>query len=119
MWDVTENFRGFWYTPSSGAVSLAPGAGTGGADEVSEGPSWLDFGGCWGDQKWPTDKKGQYCVDDECYIEDGPTGMISLVPGHPTDNHRSPVHLIGPLFKNLGRTAPCQDESSCTVQTSL
>jgi len=98
MWDVTRNFRGFWYTPSSGVVSLASGAGTGGTAEVSEGPSWLNFGGYWGDQKWPIDKKGQYCAGDECYIEDGPTG---------------------PLSKNLGRTAPCQDESSCTVQTSL
>lgn len=98
IWDIAENFRGFWYNPSNGALSLALGAGTGGALEISEGPSWLNFSGYWGDQKWPIAKPGQYCVQDECLIDDGPTG---------------------PLSKNLGRTAPCQNESSCNVQTSL
>jgi len=98
IWDVTKNFRGFWYTPSSGAISIAPGAASGGLVQSSEGTSWLNFGGPWGDQKWPTNKFGQYCIGDECHISDGPTG---------------------PLSKNLGRTVPCQDESSCTVKTSL
>jgi len=98
IWDVTKNFRGFRYTTSNGAVSLAPGAGTGGVLEISEGPSWLSFGGYWGDQRWPTARPGQFCKDDDCLIDDGPTG---------------------PLSKNLGRTAPCQTESSCTVQNSL
>ena len=74
IWDIVKNFRGFWYDPSSGALSLALGAGTGGALEVSEGPSWLNFSGYWGDQKWPTTRPGQYCVQDECLINDGPTG---------------------------------------------
>jgi len=98
IWDVTKNFRGFRYSPSNNVISIAPGAGTGGALQVSEGASWLDFGGFWGDQKWPINKAGQYCLDGECLIDGGPTG---------------------PLSKNLGRTTPCQDDSSCNVQTSL
>lgn len=34
IWDVTKNFRGFWYTPSNGAVSLASGAGPGGGIQI-------------------------------------------------------------------------------------
>lgn len=74
IWDITKSFRGFWYATSDGAVSLAPGAGTGGVFEISEGPSWLNFGGYWGDQRWPTTKPGQFCEYDDCLIDDGPTG---------------------------------------------
>jgi len=97
-WDVTQNFRGYWYTPSSGAIDAATGAGSGGTLQPQEGTSWLNFGGEWGDKQWPTSKFGQYCFGDECHISDGPTG---------------------PLSKNLGRTVPCQDESSCTINTGL
>ena len=120
IWDVTNNFRGFWYTPSSGALSSAAGAGSGGLAQPAEGPSWLNFGGLWGDKQWPTDRFGQYCIADECHISDGPTGKraISVDPSwRATNTH--PVHPIGPLSKNLGRTVPCQDESSCTIITSL
>jgi len=79
IWDVTKNFRGFWYTPSSGAISIARGAGSGGLLQPTEGTSWLNFGGGWGDQKWPTNKFGQYCVEDQCHISDGPTGERSTV----------------------------------------
>ena len=75
IWDVTKNFRGFWYDPSSGAVSSASGAGNGAALQGSEGTSWLNFAGAWGDEKWPTTKLGQYCLGDQCHIVDGPTGM--------------------------------------------
>ncbi|KAF9647656.1 hypothetical protein BDM02DRAFT_3156054 [Thelephora ganbajun] len=97
-WDITKNFRGFWYTPSNGVISVAPGAGIGGTVEPTEGGNWLNFGGLWGDQKWPTTRFGQYCLGNECHISDGPSG---------------------PLSKNLGRTTPCQDESSCSIGTSL
>lgn len=98
VWDITQNFRGFWYTPSDGTVSTASGAGTGGAAEVSEGASWLKFGGAYGDQQWPTSRFGQYCVGTECHMVSGP---------------------LGPLSKNLGRTAPCENEKVCNIQTSL
>jgi hypothetical protein len=74
IWDVTKNFRAFWYTPSSGAVSLGSGGGAGGLLQPSEGASWLNFGGAWGDKQWPIDRFGQYCVADQCHITDGPTG---------------------------------------------
>jgi hypothetical protein len=98
IWDVTKNFRGFWYDPSTGGLSLAPGAGSGGTVQYSEGTSWLNFGGGWGDEQWPTNKFGQYCLGEECHITSGPTG---------------------PLAKNLGRTAVCQNENPCTIQTTL
>lgn len=37
-------------------------------------------------------------IEDLCHYQSGPTG---------------------PLTKNLGRTAVCQKEAGCTVQTSL
>ena len=74
MWDVTKNFRGYWYTPSNGAIDPAPGAGTGGALQPTEGTSWLNFAGMWGDQKWPTNRFGQYCLGNECHISGGPSG---------------------------------------------
>ena len=94
IWDVTQNFRGFWYTPSSGAISIAPGAGSGGLIQPSEGTSWLNFGGFWGDKKWPADKSGQYCIGDQCYISDGPNGeqvaRIDVVPQSYQYSHGSP-----------------------------
>ena len=119
IWDIAENFRGFWYNPSNGALSLALGAGSGGALEISEGPSWLNFSGYWGDQKWPTTGSEQYCVQDECLIDDGPTGKDAAPIQVPANSYRLPLRSIGPLSKNLGRTAPCQNESSCNVQTNL
>lgn len=98
LWDVTKNYRGFWYDPPNGVVSHSPGAGIGGSVQLLEGSRWLNFSGFWGDKKWPTSRFGQYCVGTECLIGDGPTG---------------------PLFKNLGRTVPCQDERKCPVLTSL
>lgn len=125
VWDVTKNFRGFWYTPSTGAISTAQGAGTGGTLQTLEGVNWLNFGGSWGDKKWPTSKFGQYCVGSECHIEDGPTGKNTQARHRRLRLSRTIIaHWLlftptGPLSKNLGRTAPCQDESSCTVQTGL
>lgn len=98
LWDVTKNFRGFWYNPSSRVVTPATGAGIGGQSQIPEGPGWLNFAGFWGDQKWPTNRFGQYCAGNECHMADGPTG---------------------PLAKNLGRTVPCQDETKCPIQTRL
>ena len=66
-WDITQNYRGFWYTPSTGEID---GAGS----QPEDGTSWLNFGGMWGDQQWPTNEFGQYCIDNQCHITDGPTG---------------------------------------------
>jgi len=82
LWDVTKNYRGFWYDPPNGVVSHSPGAGIGGSVQLLEGSRWLNFSGFWGDKKWPTSRFGQYCVGNECLIGDGPTGKHSSpVPG--------------------------------------
>ena len=94
-WDVAKNFRGFWYTPSNGQLSLALGTGIGGAVEISEGFSWLNFGGYWGDQAWPTTRPGQYCENGECLVSDGPTGELATSVGTPWE----PLSLTGPSDK--------------------
>lgn len=120
IWDVTKNFRGFWYNPSSGAISIAPGAGSGGLVQPSEGTSWLNFSGFWGDKKPPIEKPGQRCILDQCLISDGPSGEhVARIDGVRKFTNTHTFHTIGPLSKNLGRIVPCQDESSCTVQISL
>jgi len=42
---------------------------------------------------------------------------ITLV--HLASHHHSPCPPIGPLSKNLGRTAVCQDEKNCSIKNSL
>jgi len=84
-WDITKNFRGFWYNPSNGAIDAAPGAGSGGDLQPGEGTSWLNFGGQWGDKQWPTSKLGQYCLFDQCNIVGGPTGKRATCAGAPRD----------------------------------
>ncbi|GJE85188.1 Vps62-like protein [Phanerochaete sordida] len=99
IWDVTLNFRGYWFDNSTQTFTVASGAGTGGSVEAGEGVGWLNFAGRWGDEQYDLFHEGQYCVtSDECKYVSGPTG---------------------PIAKNLGRTAVCQDESSCTIQTSV
>ncbi|KAI0338000.1 hypothetical protein BDW22DRAFT_1363334 [Trametopsis cervina] len=100
LWDVTKNFRGFTYDNSTGVFASAGGVSTGGSEQGGEGVGWLNFGGHWGDQEYTIIiKDGQYCVTPtECKFVDGPTG---------------------PKAKNLGRTAVCQKEADCTVNTSV
>ena len=95
---MTANYRGFWYDVSSQQFSLATGAGEGASESAQEGVSWLSWLGAWGDEQPPTSSSGQYCIFGECRYTSGPTG---------------------PVAKNLGRTAVCEDESDCTIKTSL
>jgi len=97
LWDVTKNFRAFYYDTSTGNFSLATGAGSGGKLQPSEGSGWLDFTGGWGDQQWQDWRFGQYHFGDEYHISNGATG---------------------PPEKNLGRTTVCQNDP-CTILTSL
>ena len=83
-WDVTQNYRGYWYDNSTKAFSAATG------DSVS----WLNWGGYWGDQQYPSSYSGQYCIFGECHFTSGPTG---------------------PVAKNLGRVAMCENESNCAI----
>lgn len=117
-WDVSQNYRGYYYDNSSGTVTNAGGADIGGTEQASETVDWLYWGGMWGDEQYPDSDKRQSCalgvsdflktmgknaltfmqIDDLCHYQSGPTG---------------------PLTKNLGRTAVCQKEDDCTIQTSI
>lgn len=77
-WDVTQNFRGFWWSEADG-FTLADGVSTGGSEELSEGASWLEFGGAWGDEQYPTSDPRQECIVDECYFVSGPTGKCTCL----------------------------------------
>lgn len=97
FWDVSLNYRGYWY--DAGSFSAAGGAGTGGAAQASETVDWLYWGGHWGDAQLPDDDPRQNCIFDiECHYVEGPTG---------------------PNSKNLGRTEVCQDEDDCDIQDSI
>ncbi|KAH0286396.1 hypothetical protein M436DRAFT_76766 [Aureobasidium namibiae CBS 147.97] len=100
-WDVTQNYRGYYYTNATGVVTNAGGVDVGGIEQASETVDWLYWSGMWGDEQYPTSDSRQNCalgIDDLCHYQSGPTG---------------------PLTKNLGRTAVCQKEDGCTVKTSL
>lgn len=99
-WDMTKNFRGFWFDTASNTFTAAVGAGVGASVQAAEGLSWLSFGGRWGDQEYPLFiKNGQYCIlEHQCKYVSGPTG---------------------PVDKNLGRSVICQKEADCTVETSI
>ncbi|KAL1851688.1 hypothetical protein VTK73DRAFT_9379 [Phialemonium thermophilum] len=94
LWDMTLNYRGYWYDVASNTFSAASGL------EGEGGASWLSWGGMWGDQKYPDDflhdiQTGQYCISSECHYVSGPTG---------------------PVAKNLGRKTVCQnDNDDCTI----
>jgi hypothetical protein len=40
-WDMTQNYRGYWYDTSSDTFSVALSAGIGATEEASETASWL------------------------------------------------------------------------------
>jgi hypothetical protein len=97
-WDISQNFRGYWYDADSGEFTVASGASTGGTEEDTETTSWLLWEGHWGDEQYSTSDSRQFCIFGECKYTSGPTG---------------------PVAKNLGRTAMCQDENECTIFNSL
>ncbi|RDW87309.1 hypothetical protein BP5796_03003 [Coleophoma crateriformis] len=98
-WDVTANYRGFFYDNSTGTFTSAGGADIGGSEQAAEGTGWLTWLGAWGDEQYPDNHSGQYCVFGECHYVSGPTG---------------------PLSKNLWRVTVCEDQSkACDIQTSL
>ncbi|KAF9020305.1 hypothetical protein BDZ89DRAFT_958469 [Hymenopellis radicata] len=94
LWDVTKNFRGFYYDRS--AFTSAGGADIGGAKQDAEGVSWLSWLGRWGDQQYPDSDDRQYGIFGQYHYVSGPTG---------------------PLAKNLNRTTVCGNDD-CDIQTS-
>jgi hypothetical protein len=97
-WDVTKNYRGYWYDVSSQVFTSSGGGGQGGLLQASEGVGWLKFAGMWGDAQIKDLVDGQVCIGQQCIYTAGPTG---------------------PWMKNLGRTAVCQNEDKCTIKTSI
>lgn len=80
IWDMTKNFRGYWFNISSKTFTLAEGVGAGASAQAAEGVSWLDFRGRWGDQEYPLFiENGQYCLlEHQCKYVSGPRGMSSI-----------------------------------------
>ncbi|KAI9740279.1 MAG: Vacuolar protein sorting-associated protein 62 [Cirrosporium novae-zelandiae] len=97
-WDVTANYRGFWYDADSETFTSAGGADIGATEQTTEGVSWLSWLGHWGDEQYKTSDSRQSCLVGECHYVSGPTG---------------------PFNKNLGRTAVCEDEDDCTIESSI
>ena len=97
-WDMTQNYRGYWYDVSSGEFSIAGGVSTGGTEEDEETATWLQWEGYWGDEQYPEGSDDQYCISTECHYSSGPTG---------------------PVTKNLERTTVCEDDSDCTIYNNI
>ncbi|CAN8098306.1 unnamed protein product [Discula destructiva] len=93
-WDMTQNYRGYWYDNASGTFSAAGGASVGGTQQAGETTTWLEWEGHWGDEQYADGVDGQYCLFGECLFMSGPTG---------------------PVAKNLGRTTVCEDDDDCTI----
>ncbi|CAL1699081.1 unnamed protein product [Somion occarium] len=100
LWDVTLNFRGYWFDIPAQTFSVASGAGLGRKEEGDEGVGWLQFEGMWGDEQYPVPEHGQVCnaTFNECKFSSGPTG---------------------PIAKNLGRNQVCEHETNCTISSSV
>ncbi|KAI9736948.1 MAG: Vacuolar protein sorting-associated protein 62 [Cirrosporium novae-zelandiae] len=102
-WDVTQNYRSYWYDTTTTTFTSAGGSGIGATEQATEGVSWLSYIGHWGDEEYPESDSRQICIElgdilDECKYVSGPTG---------------------PVKKNLARTKMCTDESDCDVASSL
>jgi hypothetical protein len=117
-WDVSQNYRGYYYDVASNTVTNAGGVDVGGTEQATETVDWLYWSGMWGDEQYPTSDKRQNCalgVSFACGMVQGMTADENQID----DLCHYQSSPTGPLTKNLGRTAVCQKEDGCTVQTSL
>lgn len=62
FWDVTQNYRGFWFDSSTNVFTSAGGVSSGGTEQVTEGVNWLSWLGRWGDEQYPSSDSRQNCV---------------------------------------------------------
>lgn len=76
LWDVTLNFRGFWFDNSTSTFTSAGGVGIGGSEQESETTSWLLWLGLWGDEQYPSTDPRQYDFDGQFKFSSGPTGKV-------------------------------------------
>jgi hypothetical protein len=61
-WDVSQNYRGYYYDPASNTVTNAGGVDVGGTEQGTETVDWLYWSGMWGDEQYPTSDKRQSCA---------------------------------------------------------
>lgn len=91
LWDVTKNFRGYFYDGTS-----FTGAGGVGAKPGREGVTWLSWLGRWGDETLPSADPRQYSFFEQYHYSSGPTGELVSFPCHlqfpgiELDSHRTP-----------------------------
>ena len=79
LWDITKNFRGYWFDTATQTFTVASGAGVGASVEAGEGVGWLNYAGAWGDQQYKLLHEGQYCITStECKYVSGPTGECCI-----------------------------------------
>lgn len=87
LWDVSQNYRGFWFDDSTDVFTSAGGAGTGATEQETEGVDWLYWLGHWGDEEYPTSDSRQDCILDvgfdihkvfQCFTDDVFAGLGPL-----------------------------------------
>lgn len=61
-WDVSQNYRGYYYDVASNTVTNAGGVDVGGTEQATETVDWLYWSGMWGDEQYPTSDKRQNCA---------------------------------------------------------
>lgn len=76
LWDVTLNFRGYWFDNSTSTFTSAGGVGIGGSEQKGETPSWLSWLGAWGDEQYLSTDPRQYDFDGQFKFTSGPTGEL-------------------------------------------
>lgn len=67
IWDVTLNYRAYWYSTATGFVQ-ATGNNVSGA--------WLDFTGHWGDKQYPDSDPRQHSLQGQYRYTSGPPGPV-------------------------------------------
>ena len=98
---MLTRFR-FTFDVSTNTFAVASGTDIGATEEATEGADWLLWLGYWGDEQYPGSDPRQNCdfesITGECHYVSGPTG---------------------PFEKNLQRTTVCENDSSCTISSSI
>ncbi|KAF2667757.1 hypothetical protein BT63DRAFT_375539 [Microthyrium microscopicum] len=92
LWDPTLNMFSYTYDPREDTLRASNFT-----PDVPE--AWFHFNGRWGDKAYPTDDPRQYEFLGALHYESGPTG---------------------PKFKNLGRSAICENsEIDCSIRNPI
>ncbi|KIY63751.1 hypothetical protein CYLTODRAFT_438434 [Cylindrobasidium torrendii FP15055 ss-10] len=74
LWDVTKNYRAYWYDGETFSVGSGEGSK---ADAEEKGSEWLQWSGRWGDEQYPDTDKRQYDFLGFRHYVTGPAGPIA------------------------------------------